>query len=133
LEAKTIEDLDKKRAGIESLGGGPAIWSQRTYHLHDDLETFGSLFDQHRQRVERDVAMAGPEGIKTWIRSVMEASTVGVLASYVKSYRETERFQAQECEAALHERALQLGLQSYTDCEADEHGLTDRDYTDKAG
>jgi phage recombination protein Bet len=131
-EAKTVEDLEKKRAGIEGMGGGSAIWSQRTYHLHNDAETFGSLFADHKMRVERDIAMAGPEGIKVWITGVMATPSVRGLEGFVKQYRDEDRFQIPECEAALQERAMQLGLQSYTDVEVDEFGLKDEDYTNKA-
>lgn len=128
--AKSREELEKKRAGMEEVTKqGPSLWARRTYH--NESETFGSLYAEHFGRVERDEVMAGPEGIKVWIAGVMKAATVSALASYVAHYRENDRFQTQDCEEALHDRARQLGLNSYTDCEADEHGLTDRDYTDK--
>jgi phage recombination protein Bet len=120
--AKTAADLDAKRAGVETMGGGAAIWSQRTYH--DDFETFGSLFEQHKARVGREAELASPEGVQTWIVAVTLADMVK-LAGYVRQYRAEERLQTQECEAALHERALQLGMQSYTDCEAAEDPYAD--------
>jgi hypothetical protein len=110
-EAKTLEDLEKKRAGVEGLGNGPGIWAQRTYH--NDFETFGSLFDEHKARVERDVAMAGPEGIRVWIAGVMKTPTVAGLKAFVEQYHAEVRFQTHECEAALEDRAKQLGLPSY--------------------
>lgn len=114
--AKTLDDLEKKRAGLEDVTKqGPELWLKRTYH--NDFETFGSLFAEHRARVERDVAMAGPEGIKVWIAGVMATPSVRGLEGFVKQYRDEERFQIPECEAALHERALQLGLSSFTDVE----------------
>lgn len=118
--AKSMEDLAAKRKPLEdATRQGEALWGRRTYH--NDTETFGLLYGTHASRVERDEVMAGPEGIKVWIAGVMKSSLQG-LAGYVKHYRETERFQIPECEAALHERALQLGIQSFTDCEEDDEG-----------
>jgi phage recombination protein Bet len=117
--AKSLEDLESKRTGLEEVTKqGPELWLKRTYH--NDFETFGSLFAEHKMRVERDVAMAGPEGIKVWIAGVMATPSPRGLEGFVKQYRDEMRFQIPECEAALHERALQLGLSSFTDVEADE-------------
>lgn len=114
--AKTLEDLEKKRTGLEEVTKqGPELWLKRTYH--NDFETFGSLFADHKMRVERDLALAGPEGIKIWIQGVMATPSTRGLEGFVKQYRDEERFQIPECEAALQERAMQLGLQSFTECE----------------
>jgi phage recombination protein Bet len=114
--AKTLEDLESKRDGLEKITKlGPELWAKRTYH--NDFETFGELFAVHKARVERDLELAGPEGVKIWIKGVMETPTITGLAGFVKSYRENDRFQTFECEAALNDRALQLGLTSYADVE----------------
>lgn len=117
--AKTPEDIATKRKSFEDYCKmAETIWSQRTY-LNPE-ETFGMVYQQHADRVSRDTAMAGPEGIKVWIQGVMETPSVSGLAKFVKQYRDEERFQTQDCEAALHERALQLGLQSFADVEEDD-------------
>lgn len=119
--AKTPEDIATKRKGFEDYcKQAETIWQQRTYHNAE--ETFGMLYEQHNERVKRDTLLAGPEGIKVWIQGVMMTPSVGGLAGFVKQYREEERFQTMECEAALHERALQLGLSSFGDVEGDEEG-----------
>jgi hypothetical protein len=120
LKCKTPEEVEAVKDAFEAkMGRGAGFWRyQRTYH--NDFETFGTLLDEHRARVNKDAEMAGPEGIKVWIAGVMATPSVRGLEGFVKSYRDNERYQVPECEAALHERAMQLGLQSYTDCDADD-------------
>jgi len=120
LKCKSPEQVEEVREKFEAhMGRGAGFWRYQKTH-HNDFETFGSLLDEHRARVNKDAEMAGPEGIKIWIRGVMSTPSTRGLEGFVKQYREEERFQIPECEEALQERARQLGLMSYTEVEEQE-------------
>lgn len=135
-EAKTLEDLAKYRAGFEEVTKmGPELWAQWTYH--NEVETFGMLFDQHRERVERDLELAGPEGIKMWLASLEMVGTVKELGYYVNQMRAEKRLQdSYDVEDALHNKALALGLANYGEAvmeeEEDRFAETEARLGDKA-
>lgn len=113
---KTSAEMAEKRKAFEDYTKkGHAIWNHLTHH--NEVETFGMLFDSHLERVKRDEDLAGPEGIQIWLRGLSEVSTVGAFAGFVKHMRENERFQIGAVEEALHDKALQLGLNAYSEVE----------------
>lgn len=108
---KSSAEIQKVRADLEKRLG-PDIWFQRTFH--DAFETFGSLCAVHQARVTRDEDWNSPEAVDAWIKSVMIAD-LPTLSKRVDEYTNQDRLQNEECRAAMHERAQQLGLQSIDD------------------
>ena len=116
---KTLEELEACRAPFEAAVKVQNVWEQRTFH--NEEETFGSLYAEHKARIETDMEFQGPEGVKKWIAAVEKVGTLKDLASYVKEYRNQARLQdGFDCESALQEKATQLGLNSYADVEEEE-------------
>lgn len=108
---KSSAEIQKVRADLEKRLG-PDIWFMRTYH--DGFETFGSLCAVHQSRVTRDEEWNSPEAVEAWIKSVL-AADLQTLSKRVDEYTNQDRLQNEECRAAMHERAQQLGLQSIDD------------------
>ncbi|MDQ2999864.1 MAG: phage recombination protein Bet [Fibrobacterota bacterium] len=111
--AKTSADMAVKRKGFEDYCKiAETIWSQRTY-LHPE-ETFGMLFEQHSARVAVNAELDSQEGIARWLDAVAKSDLKG-LAQRVTEYHSQERLQNEDCLGAVHERALQLGMDSIDD------------------
>jgi phage recombination protein Bet len=121
---KTMAEVEQKKVDFEKIHKGPQIWAQYTFH--NDTETFASLVEQHTERVKRGEELASPEGIARWKKAV-EVSDLKGLAQRVREYHSQDRLQDPECLEAIHDRALQLGLDGIQDLmEQDENddGIT---------
>jgi hypothetical protein len=117
-EAKTPADMAAKREAFESYCKlAETIWTRRTYHNAE--ETFGMLFDQHKQRVDRDAELASQAGVEMWLKALEGCSSVHELHHYVTRFRSDARLQNVKCEDALQAKALALGLPSYGDVDQD--------------
>jgi phage recombination protein Bet len=111
--AKTAADLQTKREGFEGYcGRAETIWSQRTYH--NEEETFGMLYDQHKARIDRDSELNTPEAILHWIDAVMKSDAKGMLQR-INEYHNQDRLQVDKCTSALDDRAVQLGFADAAD------------------
>lgn len=117
-EAKTHAALETKRQKFEELMKmGPMLWTKPTFHT--ETETFQSLYDEHLARLNKDAELNSPESIALWIKR-MHHCKLAEFSAYVKMYRAQERLQTHEVEDALHEKALALGFQAFTDVEHSE-------------
>lgn len=120
LVCKTLAEIEEKKKKFLELSKQSAdIWGQYTYH--NEFETFDSLLQEHVGRVERDIELQGPAGVKAWIGALQKCTNIKHLASFVNDYRTQARLQdGFDCETALHEKAQSLGLESYGDAVEEE-------------
>lgn len=109
--AKSLGEIEAKRKPFEDYTKrGDAIWEQKTYN--GDVETFGGLYDTHKERVEKEDELNGPAGILRWIEAVMKSSASAMLQR-INEYKTQSRLQITSCEVALDDRAIELGFPSY--------------------
>jgi phage recombination protein Bet len=110
--AKTSDDLVKKRVGLEDMTKmGTDLWAQRTYH--DDFETFGTLFDQHRERVEGEEFFVSPAGRRQW-RAKLAACTEKTFPQFQETILAYPEYRdCQECNDAIAQRGRELGIEEY--------------------
>lgn len=114
--ATSMLDMETKRVGLEEATKmGPNLWTQRTYH--NDTETFGMLFEEHKARVERIEFDASPAALALFTETIISSISVNSLKACIRAYHTQKRFQTVEIEDALNDQAKQLGFESYADLE----------------
>jgi len=119
LNAKTLQELADKRIAAEKfMQLGPKLWETLTHH--NSVETFGSLYDEHKARLDNEAAFNGSEGVKNFIAKIRKCGTTAELAHCADAYRNMERWNGEhEIGDALHEAALAMGLSGLQDLEED--------------
>jgi phage recombination protein Bet len=109
--AKTLSEIESKKKPFEEYTKrGDSIWEQKTYN--GETETFGNLYDTHKERVEKEEELNGPAGILRWIEIVLASSDKEMLQR-ISEYQTQERLHNIQCETALDDRAVSLGYPSY--------------------
>ena len=118
LKCKTMEDLQAKRKIFQDhCRIEETIWNDRTYH--NEEETFGTLYERHKERLIADADLSSPEGVFRWIDIVMKSDEKAMLQR-IAEFRSQDRLQNADCENALNDKALQLGFVSFADMEPQE-------------
>lgn len=108
---KTISEVESKRKPFEDYcKRGDSIWEQKTYN--GETETFGNLYDTHKDRVEKEEELNGPAGILRWVEAVLASDMKGMLQR-INEFNSQPRLQIDQCAIALDDRAIQLGFPSY--------------------
>lgn len=115
-----MDELEEKRIAFEKYcNRGDVIWGQLTHN--NDEETFGMLFDQHKQRVATEDELNSPAGILRWIEAVKASDARGLIQRVAERDSQV-RLQISTCEDALEERAKEIGFQNLADVEEYECG-----------
>ncbi len=90
---------------------GKEIMQELTTHKPE--ETFFTMLAEHWARISDNLAMSGPEGVKTFLKGLGEVNSVAGLKGFVQSFKSNQKFDTTEIEDALHEKAIILGLSNY--------------------
>lgn len=105
--ATSIEEMEAKRKSLEEYSKqGPDLWKMLTFH--NETETFGMLYDQHKDRVARD----NPTDHKAWREAVSRAN-LDRFSFFQGQYNNTEELKTQENSDALSVRGRELGVPEY--------------------
>lgn len=121
LAAKTIEEMESKRKSLEEYSKqGPDLWKTLTFH--NETETFGMLYDQHKDRVARD----NPTDHQAWREAVSRAN-LDRFPFFQDQYLKVQSLQTQENLSAIEERGRELGIPEYLDQAEDERPGADSD------
>lgn len=119
--AKTPAELEAKRTGMEEITKeGAALWGKLTYH--NETETFGSLYTQHKDRVVRDNPATADHA--AW-RELVSRASLDRFDNLREQYTNTPELQTHENSEALTARGRELGLEEYADRDDEDDGRGD--------